>query len=165
VKRSSGSRPLGVSLIAIACFSGAIWSFAAAAFPSFFYRWSIPAYPPLLVLRHRVVEGAGRYVGFVLTGRGQDLGALLVGLALVILALLLWRRAHLAPFVFLSVLWIGTFYYALAFWRSNLRLLARTAFKQLSLGTSVIVVGNLIALLAVLLMVSAYLWRRRSLFG
>ena len=164
MKRSSGSRPLGVSLIAIACFSGAIWSFAAAAFPSFFYRWSIPAYPPLLVLRHRVVEGAGRYVGFVLTGRGQDLGALLVGLALAFMAASTTRN-FLAPFVFLSVLWIGTFYYALAFWRSNLRLLARTAFKQLSLGTSVIVVGNLIALLAVLLMVSAYLWRRRSLFG
>ena len=163
--RSSTRRPLGVTLLALACFISATWSFAAAALPSVFYGGTIPGYPPLVVLKQRMIEGHPRLVGAGLTAREQDIGAVAVGAVLLLLGGLLWKRARLAHLLFLAALWVGSIYYAVALWRSPLGLFARSLVDNLSSGIRLLLFGNLLALVTAMVLLTFYLWRRREAFG
>jgi hypothetical protein len=161
-RSSSSGRPLGVTVLSGACLLGSAWSFGAAALPGFFYGYTIPGYPPLVMLQWQIVHGEGRFVGVGLSGQQQSLAAAGIGIVLAIVGLALWKQFRLAPYAFLAVLWAGTVTYGLSFWRSPFGGLARQAFTTLTPGMRLIVQGNLAAAAVLMLLVTGYVWRRRA---
>ena len=163
-RSAAPGRPLGVTVLSLSCFAAAAWSLAAAALPGVFFGGRFPAYPPLLMLQRHIVAGEGRFVGVLLTPFQRTLAAAAIGAGLALLGVLLWKRVRLGPYAFLAVLWIAPAYYAAAFWCSTFAAVARQGLAAASPGVRLLVWGNLVAAAAVLLLVTAYVWRRRARF-
>lgn len=161
---AASGRPLGITLLSGLCFLVAIWSFAAAAFPRFFYGGQIPAYPPLVLLHREFVHGESRFVGVGVPAAQQAVIAAAIGLVASALGVMLWKRVRLGPWAFLAVVWLGPIYYAAAFWRSPFGVIARQGLANLTPGMRALVWGNVGLAAVVLLLISAYVWRRRSRF-